>query len=106
MDCLGLSIALHRKANVKRRDRICIQITCVLRALQYVVSESPLHCIAFFPIVFHRHAGVLALGIQLGFRQVIPTENGMFSPGSNTRVQSPTFTWRAVLCPRKVAIGF
>ena len=25
--------------------------------------------LAFFPIVFHRHAGVLALGIQLGIRE-------------------------------------
>ena len=69
MDYLGLSIALHRKTNIKRCDRICVQTACILSTLQYVISESPVDRIAFFPIVFHRHAGVLALGIQLGIRE-------------------------------------
>jgi hypothetical protein len=68
MDYLGLFIAPHRKANVKRRDRIYSKIS-FLSALQYVVSESPLHRIAFFIAVFYRHADVLALGIQLGTRE-------------------------------------
>jgi hypothetical protein len=68
MDYLGLFIAPHRKANVKRRDRIYAKIS-FLSALQYVIRESPLHHIAFFIAVFYRHAGVLALGIQLGTRE-------------------------------------
>jgi hypothetical protein len=68
LDYLGLFIAPHRKANVKRRDRICVQ-TSLLTALQYVINEIPLHLIAFFSVVFHRHADVLALGIQLGIRE-------------------------------------
>jgi hypothetical protein len=48
----------------------------------------------------------LPWGYNLEFGKVIPRENGVPSPGSNTRVHSPTFAWRAVLCPRKVATGF
>jgi hypothetical protein len=68
IDYLGLIIAPHRKANVKRRDRIYSQPS-FLSALQYVIREYPLHFIAFFIAVFNRHADVLALGIQLGTRE-------------------------------------
>jgi hypothetical protein len=68
MDYLGLFIAPHRKANVKRRDRIYAK-TSFFSALQYVIRECPLHNIAFFIAVFYRHADVLALWIQLGTRE-------------------------------------
>src|SRR5512136_944833 len=48
----------------------------------------------------------LPWGYNLEFGKLMPRENGTFSPGSNTRVHSSTFAWRAVLCPRKVATGF
>jgi hypothetical protein len=48
----------------------------------------------------------LPWGYNLAFGKVMPRENGVFSPGSNTRVQSSTFIWRAVLGSRKAATGF
>ena len=60
----------------------------------------------FFPLNSTVMPAFLPWGYNLAFGKVMPTENGVFSPGSNTRVHSPTFIWRAVLCPRKVATGF
>jgi hypothetical protein len=86
MDYLGLFIAPHRKANVKRRDRIYSKIS-FLSALQYVIRECPLHHIAFFIAVFYRHADVLALGIQLGTRESHADGKGLVF--SRVKYESP-----------------
>ena len=66
---LSLLIAMQRKANVKRCDRINLLIS-FLTCLQNIISENSLHLIAFFSIVFHRHADLgSCLGIQRGIRE-------------------------------------
>jgi len=60
----------------------------------------------FFPLCSIVMPEFLPWGYNLEFGKLMPRENGVFSPGSNTRVQSSTFIWRAVLSPRKVATGF
>ena len=66
---MRLFIASHCKLNVKRSDRIYLLIS-VLSALQYVISENPLHLIAFSSVVFHCYARVGSpLGIQRGIRE-------------------------------------
>jgi hypothetical protein len=48
----------------------------------------------------------LPCGYNLAPGKVMPRENGLFSPGSNMRVQSSIFIWMAVLGSRKTASGF
>ncbi len=69
-------------------------------------TKAPSTSVHFVPARSIDMPEFLPWGYNLEFGKVMPRENGVPSPGSNVRVHSPTFTWRAVLCPRKVASGF
>ena len=68
--------------------------------------KAPSTSLHLFPLCSTVMPTLSPWGYNLAFGKLMPTENGVFPPGSNTRVHSSTFIWTAVLCPRKVAAGF